>query len=68
VVLDADCTEQQLKSALERRLASYAGKPVDVIVRTAREMTQVLRPTPFPNLRATALLPSFSMKHHLQTR
>lgn len=48
VVLDADCTEQQLKSTLERRLASYAGKPVDVIVRTAREMTEVLANNPFP--------------------
>lgn len=48
VVLKADCSAQQLKSALARRLASYAGKPIEVFVRTLQQMTQVLEANPFP--------------------
>ncbi|EED67601.1 DUF1697 domain-containing protein [Comamonas testosteroni] len=48
VVLKADCSAQQLKSALARRLASYAGKPIEVFVRTLQQMKQVLEANPFP--------------------
>jgi uncharacterized protein (DUF1697 family) len=37
------------KSALEKRLAAYAGKPVGVLVRSAAEMAQVAADNPFPN-------------------
>ncbi len=48
VVFESDLLEPAVKSALERRLAEYAGKPVGVIVRTAAEMAAVLENNPFP--------------------
>ena len=36
------------QSALEERLAAYAGKPVGVLVRSAAEMAQVASDNPFP--------------------
>lgn len=47
VVFGSDLTEQAIKSALERTLGAYAGKPVGVMVRTAREMNEVLERNPF---------------------
>lgn len=38
----------KIKAALERRLQAYAGKPVGVMVRTAKEMAAVLAGNPFP--------------------
>ena len=38
----------KIKAALERRLQAYAGKPVGVVVRTAKEMAAVLAGNPFP--------------------
>lgn len=49
VVFSADPSEAQIKAALEERLKSYAGKPVGVIVRTAKEMADVLAANPFPD-------------------
>jgi len=47
VVFRSKKTEAQVKAALEAALAAYAGKPVGVVVRTAAEMTAVLRGNPF---------------------
>ena len=41
-------SEAAVKSALEKRLAAYAGKPVGVLVRSAAEMAQVASDNPFP--------------------
>ncbi|MGE0802667.1 MAG: DUF1697 domain-containing protein [Lautropia sp.] len=49
VVFSTDRTEPQVKAALERRLKAYAGKPVGVIVRTAKAMADVLDANPFPD-------------------
>jgi uncharacterized protein (DUF1697 family) len=49
VVFSADRSEAQIKAALEKRLKAYAGKPVGVIVRTAKEMAAVLDANPFPD-------------------
>jgi uncharacterized protein (DUF1697 family) len=49
VVFSADRSEPQIKAALEKRLKAYAGKPVGVIVRTAKEMADVLTANPFPD-------------------
>ncbi|MBK7822099.1 MAG: DUF1697 domain-containing protein [Tessaracoccus sp.] len=49
VVFTADLTEAEVKAALEERLRAYAGKPVGVMVRTAREMADVLTANPFPD-------------------
>ena len=40
--------EAAIKTALEKRLAAYAGKPLGVMVRSAAEMAQVLADNPFP--------------------
>lgn len=49
VVFSARQAEAEVKAALEKRLAAYAGKPVGVVVRTAKEMQRVLRSNPFPD-------------------
>jgi uncharacterized protein (DUF1697 family) len=38
----------KVKAALEKRLRAYAGKPMNVMVRTAEEMKAVLASNPFP--------------------
>ncbi|MDB5480445.1 MAG: hypothetical protein JWO83_1498, partial [Caulobacteraceae bacterium] len=48
LVFECDLGEAAVKAALEAALAAYAGKPVGVIVRTAREMAAVLAANPFP--------------------
>ena len=48
VVFSTDRSEAQIKAALEARLKSYAGKPVGVMVRTAKEMAEILLANPFP--------------------
>src|SRR5262249_34056187 len=50
VVFTSRKSESAVKTALEKRLAAYAGKPVGVLVRTADEMAQVLAENPFPKL------------------
>ena len=42
-------SEAAIKAGLERRLETYAGKSVGVLVRTAAEMAQVLADNPFPD-------------------
>lgn len=49
VVFSTSQSEAQVKAALEKRLMAYAGKPVGVIVRTAKEMTEALKANPFPD-------------------
>jgi uncharacterized protein (DUF1697 family) len=48
VVFKSKKTEAQVKAALEGSLRSYAGKPVAVLVRTARELAEILARDPFP--------------------
>lgn len=48
VVFGTKLTATKAKAALERRLQEYAGKPVDVIIRSAEEMADVLKANPFP--------------------
>lgn len=49
VVFSASQSEPEVKTALEKRLRAYAGRPVGVTVRTAREMADVLDANPFPD-------------------
>jgi uncharacterized protein (DUF1697 family) len=49
VVFESDLSEAKVKAELETRLAHYAGKPVGVLVRTAKEMAKVLAGNPFPD-------------------
>jgi len=48
IVFTSRKAEAAVKSALEKRLATYAGKPVGVLVRSAAEMAQVAADNPFP--------------------
>jgi uncharacterized protein (DUF1697 family) len=47
IIFESRLSEASVKARLQNRLASYAGKPVDVIVRTAAEMAAVLGRNPF---------------------
>ncbi|WP_404405444.1 DUF1697 domain-containing protein [Pelagibacterium halotolerans] len=49
VVLRSDRSADEVKTALEDRLAEYAGKPVGVMIRTAEEIAQILKDNPFPD-------------------
>ena len=56
-VFGSDRAEQEVRSELETRLVQYAGKAVGVIVRTAREIAEVVARNPFaaqPGNRVTA--------------
>jgi uncharacterized protein (DUF1697 family) len=48
VVFAAKQSASKVKTALEDRLQTYAGKPVSVIIRTPDEMVAVLKSNPFP--------------------
>ena len=48
VVFVSKDNPERIKLALEDRLKIYAGKPVGVVVRTAKEMAAVLAGNPFP--------------------
>ena len=49
VVFASPHAEAAVRQALEKRLHDYAGKPVGVLVRTARAMADVLEANPFPD-------------------
>lgn len=48
VVFNSKAPAAKVKSALEARLLSHAGKPVGVVIRTATELAAVVRANPFP--------------------
>jgi uncharacterized protein (DUF1697 family) len=52
VVFDSRLSPLKVKTELETRLRSYAGKSVSVAVRTASEMAAVLRANPFSKAEA----------------
>lgn len=47
VILESDASAQEVAARLGARLATYAGKPVGVVVRTAADMAAVLAGNPF---------------------
>lgn len=47
VVFNSKASAATVKSLLETRLKTYAGKPVDVMIRTAPELASVLANNPF---------------------
>ncbi len=58
LVFESRLSEADVKAALERRLAAYAGKSVGVMVRTAAELKALLDANPFadtPGNRAVAI-------------
>jgi uncharacterized protein (DUF1697 family) len=49
VVFETSDTPEKARSVIEARLASYAGREVGVLVRTAREMADLVETNPFPD-------------------
>jgi uncharacterized protein (DUF1697 family) len=47
VIFASQDAKTKVKSELEKRLASYAGRPIGVVLRTASEMKAVLKANPF---------------------
>lgn len=47
LLMTSELAERQVKAALEKALAAYAGKSVEVLVRTAGEMREVELANPF---------------------
>lgn len=48
VLFECDEDAKTIKAALEKELAAHAGKDVSVIVRSAKDMAEVLASNPFP--------------------
>jgi uncharacterized protein (DUF1697 family) len=59
VVFSSRKSEAAIKAALEKRLETYAGRPVGVLVRSAAEMTQVFSDNPFPKAAPTRTMAVF---------
>lgn len=49
LLFETDLPESAIKAALEARLAAYAGKPVEVFVRTGAELAAIVAANPFPD-------------------
>lgn len=49
LLFESELSEAGVKSALEAKLESFAGKPISVLVRTASEMAAVRAADPFPD-------------------
>lgn len=59
VVFASGLSEAEVKAELERRLQSYAGKPVAVMIRTKAELDAVIAGNPFPDAKPNQLLVTF---------
>jgi len=59
VVFESPLSERAIKKKIESRLLGHAGKPVGVIVRTAKEMAEVLARNPFPKAPANRTVAIF---------
>src|ERR1700688_3001362 len=71
VVFESKLSEAAVKAKLEKCMASYAGKPVEVIVRTGPEMAAMLAANPFksraPNQTVAIFLDERPPKDALKT-
>jgi uncharacterized protein (DUF1697 family) len=59
VVFESKLSESAVKAKLEQCMAKYAGKPVDVLVRSGLEMTAVLAKNPFKSRAANRTVAIF---------
>lgn len=59
VVFESRESEREAKATLEKKLRAYAGKPVGVLVRTAKELAEVLMRNPFPDAAANRTVAIF---------
>jgi len=60
VVFKSKATENQVRAALEEQLAAYAGKPVGVLVRSDKEMADVVARNPFVGENASRVMALFT--------
>ncbi len=49
LLFESDEGEAAIKAALETQLAAYAGKPVEVFIRTQAELATIVDANPFPD-------------------
>jgi uncharacterized protein (DUF1697 family) len=49
LLFESELSEAEIKAALEAKLAAYAGKPVEVFVRTRTELEAIVAANPFPD-------------------
>lgn len=59
VVFTSDKSEKAVKAALEKAIEDYAGKPVGVMVRTAKEMAAVRDANPFADAPGNRVVATF---------
>ena len=59
VIFTSAKSENAVKAALEKALATYAGKPVGVMVRNAAEMAAIVKANPFPDAPGNRLIVTF---------
>jgi uncharacterized protein (DUF1697 family) len=59
VVFESNLTESAVKARLEKCLASYSGKPVEVMVRSGPEMAAILAKNPFKSRAPNATVAIF---------
>lgn len=59
VIFQSKANEAAVKKALEAKLTDYASRPVDVLVRTAAELANVVSNNPFPDKAANRTLTIF---------
>ena len=59
VVFTSDKSEKAVKAALEKAMENYAGRPVGVMVRTAREMAAVRDANPFADAPGNRVVATF---------
>ena len=59
LVFESDLGEGAVKASLEAALKAFAGRPVGVIVRTAREIAAVAAANPYPNAPANRTVAIF---------
>jgi uncharacterized protein (DUF1697 family) len=65
VIFESVKSEAQVKAALEARLKAYAGKPVGVAVRTAKQLKKILAANPFPKASPNRTVAIFlDARHH----
>jgi uncharacterized protein (DUF1697 family) len=59
VIFTSRKSEIEVKAVLEAALEDYAGKKIDVLVRTAAEMADILADNPYPGARANRTVAIF---------
>lgn len=63
VVFHTDDGPERARTILEARLEAFAGVPVDVLVRSGREMADLVAANPFPDLPGNQVVALFLDRH-----